>query len=209
MHVGYSSLRKGLCLSSKQLTVALGLIALPFTVRLQKIATATPLPAKPAPVNPKAAKQATPDHAPEHAMDLRILRLKRFFARLHSPATTLAQDFVNAADDNQLDWRLLPGISIVESGGGKEARNNNIFGWANGNEPFPTIRSGIHEVAYKLGHGWRYKNRDVMGKLKVYNPDESYAKAVLDVMNRISPDPDLQPVSRLIFRKNEFIYATE
>lgn len=205
MHVGYSSLRKGLRLSSKQLTVALGLIALPFTVRLQKAATASPLPVKPAPVKPKAATQATP----EHMLDLRIVKLKRFFSRLHSPATALAQDFVNAADDNQLDWRLLPGISIIESGGGKAARNNNIFGWANGDEPFPTVRSGIHEVAYKLAHGFRYRNRDVMGKLKVYNPDESYAKAVLDVMNRISPNPDLQPVSRLIFRKNEFIYATE
>jgi hypothetical protein len=99
----------------------------------------------------------------------------------------LAEEFVHAADDNHLDWRLLPSISVIESGGGKAYKNNNIFGWANGEYPFPSIRSGIHEVAYKLGRSPLYRNRDVVGKLRVYNPNEGYVENVVMVMNRISP----------------------
>jgi hypothetical protein len=95
---------------------------------------------------------------------------------------------VKAADDNQLDWRLLPSISVIESGGGKAYHNNNIFGWSNGDVLFPSIRHSIHEVAYKLGRSPLYRHRDTVGKLRVYNTDSEYVQNVLNVMNRISPD---------------------
>ena len=119
----------------------------------------------------------------------------------------MAQDFVNAADDNQLDWRLLPSISVVESGGGKMARNNNIFGWANGTEFFPTIRSSIHEIAFKLGRSSLYRNRDSVGKLRLYNPNTTYIDSVVAVMNRIAPEMPVLPIQRVIRRANEFVYA--
>jgi hypothetical protein len=121
----------------------------------------------------------------------------------------LAEDFVHAADDNHLDWRLLPSISVVESGGGKAYRNNNIFGWNQGLQLFPTIRAGINTVAFKLGKSPLYRDRDSVGKLRIYNPDESYAGLVLSVMNRISPVAQLKPVRTVVRRQNEFIYATD
>jgi hypothetical protein len=193
MRIGYSWLRRTGYGFSKQLMIIAGLIALPITMRLERTASAEPLGARP---TPEAVKP-----------DARTVRLAAFFSKLHCPVAYLAQDFVEAADDNQLDWRLLPGIAVIESGGGKAARNNNIFGWNNGNQFFPTLRAGINQVAFKLGKSALYRNRDSAGKLRIYNPDENYAHTVLDVMNRISPVVNLDPVRRIIRRESEFVYA--
>jgi hypothetical protein len=122
----------------------------------------------------------------------------------------MAEDFVRAADDNHLDWRLLPSISVIESSGGKAYRNNNIFGWGIGGPlPFPSIRAGLNMVAFKLGKSALYRNLDIPGKLRVYNPDASYPGKVMDVMNRISLVADFGSTdsARLIHRKGEYVYV--
>jgi hypothetical protein len=121
----------------------------------------------------------------------------------------MAAEFVHAADANRLDWRLLPSISVIESGGGKAYRNNNIFGWNNGLEPFPSLRAGLNLVASRLGHSPLYRNRDLAGKLRIYNPDESYAGKVLDVMNRISPRVNLQQAANRMLQQPGLAYAGE
>jgi hypothetical protein len=104
----------------------------------------------------------------------------------------MTEDFIRAADENHLDWRLLPGISVIESSGGKVYINNNIFGWGIGGPlPFPSVRAGLNLVAYKLGNSSLYRDRDVFGKLRLYNPDERYPYRVISVMKRISPVVDL------------------
>ena len=153
--------------------VTAGLLVVPFLTQREK-----PIPVKPVFVKQKATVAK---------VDPRTVRLGRFLAKLHCPVANLAKDFISAADKNKLDWRLLPSISIIESGGGKAARNNNIFGWGNGNLKFSSVKAGLQEVAFKLGRSPLYRNRDSAGKLKVYNPDEEYAMRVIDVMNRISP----------------------
>jgi hypothetical protein len=132
-----------------------------------------------------------PPPAVTPAPDPRIPRLVRYLSKLNCPVFNLAHVFVRAADENRLDWRLLPSISVIESGGGKAYRNNNIFGWNGGTQFFPSISSGIELVAAKLGHSPLYRNRDVVGKLRVYNPNEGYVQQVLTVMNRISPAVDV------------------
>jgi hypothetical protein len=127
---------------------------------------------------------------------MRVIRLHGFLAKLHCPVVDLARDFVLAADANHLDWRLLPSISVIESGGGKQYRNNNIFGWNQGLEIFPSIRAGLDTVAFKLGQSSLYRNRNVLGKLRLYNPDDSYPGRVLSVMRRISPVVDLNAQSK-------------
>ena len=201
MHVGYSCLAKKVASASKQIMVVCGLLALPITMRLEKV-SASP---KPKPFT------KTPQYQPglEPQTDLRTVRLKTFFSKLHCPVVELAEDFVHAADDNQIDWRLLPSISVIESGGGKAYRNNNIFGWSNGNYPFASLRSSINAVAFKLGKSALYRNQGVEGKLHLYNPDESYAPAVMTVMNRISPMVNLRPARRIVRRQNQYLYATD
>lgn len=200
MRFDYSWLRKTGHGFTKQLLIVVGLIALPITMRFERVANAEPAPA------PRTPDPGANTDMPART-DSRILCLHTFLAKLRCPVAYLAQDFVEAADDNGLDWRLLPSISIIESGGGKAARNNNIFGWNNGNQLFPTLRAGIHQVAFKLGKSPLYRDRDSAGKLRIYNPDENYAHTVLDVMNRISPVANLQPVRRVLRGQNEFVYA--
>lgn len=140
-----------------------------------------------------SAKPVTPSKsAPKHLDDPRIGRLRAFLSRLHCPVANISEDFVRAADDNHLDWRLLPSIAVVESGGGKTAKNNNIFGWKNGVQRFATVRSGLELVAYKLGRSPLYRKLDSVGKLRVYNESGEYADAVLSVMNRIGPPLEAQ-----------------
>lgn len=149
-----------------------GVLAIPVAMRMERPASSQPVP------QPSAVRKP---------VDPRTVRLHQFFTKLRCPIRDLADDFVRAADDNNLDWRLLPSISIIESGGGKAFKNNNVLGWGNGDLEFPTIRAGIHQVAFKLGRSSLYRNKSVDGKLHVYNPNDDYAPKVEAVMRRISP----------------------
>jgi hypothetical protein len=117
--------------------------------------------------------------------DPRLPRLKKFFADRDSPLKDSAKDFLVAADQNKLDWRLLPSISVVESSGGKDYRNNNVFGWDSCKERFPSVRAGIHYVAAQLGKSSRYKGKDIDRKLQIYNSTPEYSQRVKAVMRAI------------------------
>ncbi len=122
--------------------------------------------------------------------DPRLHRLKQFFAERDCPLRDAAADFLVAADQNALDWRLLPSISIIESSGGKDYRNNNVFGWDSCRESFSSVREGIHFVANKLAKSERYKNKSLDRKLLTYNPNPEYpmkVKAVMRALARNAP----------------------
>ena len=129
----------------------------------------------------------TPDPASVYGNDPRLESLNRFFQKSDCPAQDFSADFLLVADQNNLDWRLLPSISIVESGGGREARNNNLFGWDGGNAIFASVRAGIHAVAARLGNSKTYRDKDVDEILRIYNPDAKYPGVVKSIMRRISP----------------------
>jgi hypothetical protein len=119
--------------------------------------------------------------------DPRLLRLQEFFEEKDSPAADLAGEFVEAADRYHLDWRLLPSIAFVESGGGKAAQNNNLFGWDDGKCPFPSIRYGIGMVASRLRNSKLYKDKSLDEILMVYNPNSGYPAMVKMVMAEVGP----------------------
>ena len=119
--------------------------------------------------------------------DLREALLRKFFNTNHCPAEHFSQVFVKEADDFGLDWRLLPSLSFVESGGGKYAKGNNLFGWANGKAAFESFSDAIHHVASVLALGKPYRGKDLEGKLLAYNNRIDYKIVVTDVMRQISP----------------------
>jgi hypothetical protein len=125
--------------------------------------------------------------------DLREVILRKFFKDNNCPAENYAGVFVEEADAHGLDWRLLPSLSIVESGGGKHAPGNNLFGWANGTTTFDSITAAIHHVATFLEVGKPYKGKDLDGKLLTYNHRPDYGNMVTTVMRRIAPRQELQP----------------
>ena len=135
----------------------------------------------------------TVSHADSHlpkpeckSTDVRFQRLKKFFHDTKSPIEHLSAAFIVEADANHLDWRLLPGLSVVESGAGRAFRGNNLFGWNNGDSSFHSVREGIHFVAERLAHGRYYRGKTVAQKLSTYNPNDGYREKVQSVMARIS-----------------------
>ena len=127
----------------------------------------------------------------EYHNDPRLAALRDFFQRRGCPAAQYSHVFLRAADVYNLDWRLLPSISFIESTGGKAARNNNLFGWDGGNARFSTPSAGIHTVGFKLATLTRYKNKKLDEILATYNPYAGYAQKVKSVMQRIAPSESI------------------
>jgi hypothetical protein len=119
--------------------------------------------------------------------DLRETVLRRFLKQSASPIESYAATFIVEADSHQLDWRLLPSLAILESGGGQRNRLNNFFGWANGASRFASATEAIHHVAVALSEARPYRGKDLSGKLAAYNPTPGYQSRVAAVMRRISP----------------------
>lgn len=134
---------------------------------------------------------ADPDPRPSEMTavptDPRLLRIKQYFIERDCPAHVYAEDFVVAADQHDLDWRLLPSLSMIESTGGKVTRNNNMFGWDNCDTRFRSTREGIYKVAARLGKSHLYRNKDVDEMLKTYNPRTEYKEKVKLVMAQLGP----------------------
>jgi hypothetical protein len=119
--------------------------------------------------------------------DPRLVRLQQYFGQRDCPLRDAAADFLAAADQNELDWRLLPSISMIESSGGKDYKNNNVFGWDSCRERFSSVEEGIHFVAAKLARSNRYKGKNLDAKLRTYNPNPTYPHKVKAVMAAMGP----------------------
>ncbi len=122
--------------------------------------------------------------------DPRLEMLRRFFHTMNSPLEKLASVFIAEADAHELDWRLLPGLSFVESSSGRAGRGNNIFGWNNGKSTFRTISEGIHVVATSLASSPIYRGKGLIEKLQTYNRNPKYVASVQIVMSQIDADDE-------------------
>jgi len=119
---------------------------------------------------------------PDYRNDPRSHSIRRFFEKFECPAQEYARAFVEIADTYNLDWRLLPSISYVESTGGKTAPYNNMFGWDGGRARFPNAIAGIEQVASRLANSELYRNKNVDQILATYNPVPEYVFKVKSVM---------------------------
>jgi hypothetical protein len=138
----------------------------------------------PSPVSPIQIHKAP--HS-DLQQDSRFHKIREFFNRMDCPAEQYSAVFVEAADDYNLDWRLLPSLSFVESTGGKAAPNNNLFGWDSGRASFPSPIASIHTVGYQLTHSPAYRHKNLDQVLATYNPVGDYPQKVKAVMRQISP----------------------
>jgi len=134
--------------------------------------------------------QPAAEYRYEPAKDTRLRSLRAFFQQRNCPAAELSPVFLQVSDMYDLDWRLLPSLSFVESTGGKAAKNNNWFGWDSGRAAFSSASACIHSVASALANSALYRDKDLDGILKTYNPDAGYARKVKNVMRRIAPAAD-------------------
>jgi len=120
--------------------------------------------------------------------DSRLPALKNFFAKYRSPLAIHAGEFLKVSDRFGLDWRLMPSLVIIESGG-RNIRNNNVFGWGNGASTFRSVVDSITIVADSLSNKLPYRGKSFEDKMRVYNPRRrDYAGFVRNVMQQIAPE---------------------
>ena len=84
--------------------------------------------------------------------DYRELVLRNYLSNHNSPLTEYAGVFIAFADKYEIDWRLVPAISGVESTFGKRIPFNsyNAYGWANGKYAFNSWEDSIEVVTKTL-----------------------------------------------------------
>lgn len=128
----------------------------------------------------------------EYRNDPRLARLTEFFEDYGPLARPFAPDFLAASDRYELDWRLLPSLCVVESGGGRTAAKNNLFGWDSGRRGFATLQEGIYLVASRLTHSKIYKNKELDALLTTYNSRPGYVARVKSVMRLIDSTEPLK-----------------
>ena len=74
-----------------------------------------------------SAKLLTQDSS--YASDSRVKILKAYLEQYNSPLANHASTFIQAADKYNLDWRLVPAISGVESTFGQAIPSDSYNGW--------------------------------------------------------------------------------
>jgi hypothetical protein len=118
--------------------------------------------------------------------DPRVERLERFFQHYNCPAPYHVHEYLRASDGYQLDYRLLPAISIRESlCGVSEQMENNFWGYHPDHQSFPSIEAGIDFVARQLSESPYYKGKTLAEKLFAYNPRPAYPEEVWRIMRQI------------------------
>jgi hypothetical protein len=116
----------------------------------------------------------------------KVENIRRYLQGRKSPLAEYAEEFVNAANEYGIDYRLVASISIIESSGGiHNFRPYNAWGW--GKSGFSNWKEGIWAVSKGLG---KYYARGLTTPQKiapVYCPPSasSWASKVTFVMNQI------------------------
>jgi hypothetical protein len=120
--------------------------------------------------------------------DLRVAKLETFFLSYGCPTPHHAFEYVRAADAYQVDYRVLPAISLLESTCGEYGRRNNFWGWAGALKGFESIPAGIAFVTRQLADGSPYRDKALDEKLFTYNPRSRYVREVRRLMVMIDPE---------------------
>ena len=118
--------------------------------------------------------------------DARILKVDAFFESFGCPRPNYAAEYVRAADRYQIDYRIMPAISVLESTCGSYQQLNNHWGWDSARTGFPSVVHGIDFVTRQLAKAQPYRSRDLDGKLYTYNPRPSYVRAAKRLIGKIS-----------------------
>ena len=117
-----------------------------------------------------------------------------FFTNRDAPLAGLGMAMAVAANENNLDYRLLPAIATQESNAGEMACKrvpHSFFGWGSCKIPFDSDEEAIRIVAAHLGGNMDstdqyYAGKNTLEILQTYNTvKKGYQKNVLRIMNGI------------------------
>jgi hypothetical protein len=124
--------------------------------------------------------------------DNRAKILKAYFTKYDSPLAEYSDVVIQEADKNNIDWKLIPAISGVESGFGKAIPVNSYNGWGFGIYGdhvlrFASWNEGIATVSKSLREDYmnRYKAKNVYEIGSIYAASPTWAYRVSNLMNQI------------------------
>lgn len=117
--------------------------------------------------------------------DGRFAKLEEFFQSYGCREPYHIADYLSAADRHDIDYRLLPALSVLESLCGAGGRLNNFWGWDNARSGFPSVKEGIYYISSRLAEAPHYRNQSLEQKLWRYNPAPGYARVVKGLMEEI------------------------
>jgi len=121
-----------------------------------------------------------------------------YFNKHKTPLAGFGMKMVLEAEQNKIDWRLIPAIAMRESTGGIYACQKasfNPFGWGSCKIGFTSFEEAIEVVAKNLGGNNPntarfYANKNTKEILQKYNPPSivpKYADQVIKIMDTIGP----------------------
>lgn len=108
-------------------------------------------------------------------VDPRIAQVTAFMVKNKFTQPYDAEEYIQAADGNHIDYRLLIAISLAESSGCKNYLYNNCwgFGSASGLVHFTSIEEGINYVSGKLSQK-PYAGKTDFQIAQIYGPHDDY-----------------------------------
>jgi hypothetical protein len=122
--------------------------------------------------------------------DIRAISLNKYLNDQNSPLAPYSGTMVYYADFYQIDWRLVPAITGVESSFGiyMPAGSFNAYGWAGGEAKFDSWEASIKEVSKTLSEKYYAKGLDTPNKIgPVYAPPSTtWSTKVNRFMEKIS-----------------------
>lgn len=115
---------------------------------------------------------------PVHALDERVLKLTHFLKQRNSSLAPYAQTFVTEADNNGLDYKLVPAIAGVESTFGRNHPEGtyNVYGWGGGLIYFNSFEDGIAKISQGLKKGYLDKGAKSVAAISyIYCPPSHFS----------------------------------
>lgn len=124
--------------------------------------------------------------------DIRVKALTNVFEKHDSPLAPYAKDYIASADKYNVDWKLLPAISGLESSFGKALINGtyNAYGWGSGTIYFTSWADGIDTITKSLREDYmnKWKAKDVWEIGPIYAESPTWAVRVNHIMGEIDSE---------------------
>ncbi len=125
--------------------------------------------------------------------DIRQLVLKKYLESHNSPLAPYSACFISNADKYNLDWRLVPAISGVESTFGKRMIPNtyNAYGWGGGTIYFESWNDSIEVVSKTLREKYYDNGTPNIAKIarRYAPPSNTWGRNVKWFMKEIDSTP--------------------
>lgn len=123
--------------------------------------------------------------------DIRVKALTKVFEKYNSPLAQEAQSYVELADKNGVDWKLLPAISGLESSFGKRLMPNsyNAYGWGGGHIYFDSWAHGIDTITKALSEKYYARGATTVWTIgPIYAESPTWAVRVDSFMQSIEKE---------------------